>query len=202
MAATADVTPITAKQREYIDVARREFVDRGYGAASIRAIAQRAGVSLSALYYHYPSKQELLSAAMHAALDSFLAATAEELDRAEDTPTGRLCAIVAGLVRFRTEHQEESLLVQTEVRNLEPDNLRAYEERRDTTNTTLREIIAEGVAVGAFATPYPDDARRSILALCNAVAYWYDPSGAETVDEIIERYQYLSLLVVENRDAS
>ncbi|HEY5857122.1 MAG TPA: TetR/AcrR family transcriptional regulator [Aldersonia sp.] len=197
--ATADVTPITPKQREFIDVARREFVDRGYGAASIRAIAQRAGVSLSALYYHYPSKQELLAAAMNSALDSFFAVSAEELDRAEHSPAGRLCAIVAGVVRFRTTHQEESLLVQTEVRNLEPDNLRPYAERRDTTNTALGEVIAEGVAAGAFATPYPDDARRSILALCNAIAYWYDPAGSETVAEIIERYQYLSLLVVEHR---
>ena len=32
----------------------------GYEGASMRDIAARAGVSVAALYYHFPSKQDLL----------------------------------------------------------------------------------------------------------------------------------------------
>ena len=48
-------------QHDLLAVARREFVEHGYGGASIRSIAQKTGVSLSAMYYHYASKQELLA---------------------------------------------------------------------------------------------------------------------------------------------
>src|SRR6202043_2972038 len=36
------------------------FVDYGYHGATIREIAQRAGLSVPGVYHHYPSKQYLL----------------------------------------------------------------------------------------------------------------------------------------------
>src|SRR5260370_18356014 len=36
------------------------FVDYGYHGATIREIAQRAGLSVPGVYHHYPSKQHLL----------------------------------------------------------------------------------------------------------------------------------------------
>src|SRR5688500_2061086 len=48
--------------------AREIFAERGYHGASIRDIAKRAGLSLSALYYYYDGKQELLHALLEDAL--------------------------------------------------------------------------------------------------------------------------------------
>lgn len=36
------------------------IVDRGYESTSLRAIAERLGITKAALYYHFPSKAELL----------------------------------------------------------------------------------------------------------------------------------------------
>ncbi|GAA1898572.1 TetR/AcrR family transcriptional regulator [Asanoa iriomotensis] len=38
------------------------FTDRGYAAASLREIADRVGITKASLYYHFPSKQDLLLA--------------------------------------------------------------------------------------------------------------------------------------------
>ena len=38
------------------------FTDRGYATASLREIADRVGITKASLYYHYPSKQDLLAA--------------------------------------------------------------------------------------------------------------------------------------------
>ncbi|MDG4825711.1 TetR/AcrR family transcriptional regulator [Asanoa sp. WMMD1127] len=38
------------------------FLDRGYATASLREIADRVGITKASLYYHYPSKQDLLVA--------------------------------------------------------------------------------------------------------------------------------------------
>lgn len=41
-------------------------------------------------------------------------------------------------------------------------------------------------------TPYPDDTRRALTAMCNAVARWYEPGGPVTIPELISRYRRLA----------
>ncbi|MDP6376384.1 MAG: TetR/AcrR family transcriptional regulator [Pseudomonadales bacterium] len=48
-----------------LDAAEELFADEGYSAASLRAIAQRAGVNLAAAHYHFGSKTGLFAAAIH-----------------------------------------------------------------------------------------------------------------------------------------
>lgn len=43
-------------------VAAELFAERGYGETSLREIAERLGITKAALYYHYPSKEQLLQA--------------------------------------------------------------------------------------------------------------------------------------------
>jgi AcrR family transcriptional regulator len=38
------------------------FTERGYATTSLREIADRVGITKASLYYHYPSKQDLLAA--------------------------------------------------------------------------------------------------------------------------------------------
>jgi len=45
-----------------LDAAEALFVERGFAATSVRAIAERAGVSLGAAHYHFGSKQALFGA--------------------------------------------------------------------------------------------------------------------------------------------
>src|SRR5918997_316579 len=53
----------TALTRSVIlDVARRQFAERGFAAAAVRPIAQEAGISLQTLYSTFGSKQGLLLA--------------------------------------------------------------------------------------------------------------------------------------------
>ena len=59
------------RQQEIIDAAREEFVEQGYGAASIRDIAQRCGMSMSALYHYYPGKQDLLKAILDEGVEAY-----------------------------------------------------------------------------------------------------------------------------------
>lgn len=43
-----------------LSAAVEEFVEKGYGGASMDAIARRAGVSKGGLYHHFPNKEVLL----------------------------------------------------------------------------------------------------------------------------------------------
>lgn len=183
----------SAKQRVFIEAGRREFVRNGYGSSSIRTIAQEAGVSLSALYYHYKNKQELLLATLIDGVDTYDAVCDAELARAGSDPVEQLRAFVRGNVKFRTEFPDQGRMIATEVRNLEPQGARLYEERRRAGRRRIRDIIDAGVAEGVFTTGFPDDCRRSILAMTSAIANWYDPAGPDSPEVIAERYAELSL---------
>lgn len=190
-------TAPSPRQRLFIETARAEFVRNGYGASSIRTIAQEAGMSLSALYYHYKNKQDLLLGILMDCVDTHDALCEAELAQAAADPASQLLALVTGMVRFRTVCREQSLMIATEVRNLEPDNAAAYEARRRAGNDRLRLIIEDGIADGSFTTPHPQDCRRAILAMTTAISHWYDPSGPDTPDEIAARHCELALLLLQ-----
>ncbi|WP_226435223.1 TetR/AcrR family transcriptional regulator [Rhodococcus yananensis] len=184
------------KQRVFIEAGRKEFVRNGYGASSIRTIAQEAGVSLSALYYHYKNKQDLLLATLLDGVDTYDAVCDAELDSAGDDPVDRLRALVRGNVKFRTRYPDHGRMIATEVRNLDSEGARRYDERRRAGRRRIRDIIDDGIASGAFTTAHPDDCRRSILAMTSAIANWYDPNGPATPDEIADRYADLALALL------
>jgi AcrR family transcriptional regulator len=61
-------------------VAAELFAEKGYGETSLREIAERLGITKAALYYHYPSKEQLLQAIVQPFFDDIrvLVAQAEQ----------------------------------------------------------------------------------------------------------------------------
>lgn len=96
------------RQKEIIDAARMEFAEKGYGAASIRDIAQRCGMSMSALYHYYPGKQDLLKAILDEGVESYFGACERALAKAGPDPAERLEVLVEATVRFRADHPVKS----------------------------------------------------------------------------------------------
>jgi AcrR family transcriptional regulator len=62
-----------------LEAARAEFERVGYEAASLRAIAARAGVSAGTVLHHHGDKRELLHAALFADLEAALQVAIESL---------------------------------------------------------------------------------------------------------------------------
>ena len=63
-----------------LDAAEELFVEMGFAAASLRAIASRAGVNLAAAHYHFGSKEGLLGATVHRRVVPINEARARGLD--------------------------------------------------------------------------------------------------------------------------
>ncbi len=62
-----------ARPQELLDAALALFVEKGFAAARIEEVAQRAGVSKGTLYLYYPSKEELFKAVVRQNLTSLIA---------------------------------------------------------------------------------------------------------------------------------
>lgn len=186
--------------RDAITGAAREiFAERGYHGTSVRDIAQRAGLSLSALYYWHPSKQHLLATLIEESTHHYFQRCDDALRDAGDDPADRLRALVGATVEHRVNHRVESNIGTLEWRNLEPENAERLGDLRRSATRQWADLIADGVARGVFGCREPDDARRSIVAACNAIAQWYEPGGDITSAELAERYIAIALRIVDHR---
>lgn len=90
-AETSALAPASLSTKErLLDAAERQFAERGYEGASMRAITRAAGVSVSAANYHFGSKRDLLHATLRRRVEPVNARRLERLGeieaRAADEP--------------------------------------------------------------------------------------------------------------------
>lgn len=180
--------------------ASEAFAQRGYHGTSIRDIARHAGLSLSALYYWHPSKQHLLAALVEDITHDYFRRCDEALRDAGDDPAERLAVLVRTTVEYRVSRRVESGIATREWRNLEPENRERLEGLRRAASRLWADLLADGVARGVFRCAHPEDARRSIVAACNAIAQWYEPGGPVSPEELAERYVAIALRIVDHRE--
>jgi AcrR family transcriptional regulator len=196
--ATEPSTPRGAGRDAITRAARETFAERGYHGTSVRDIARGAGLSLSALYYWHPSKQHLLAALVEEFSQDYFQRCNAALRGAGDDPAERLGALVRTTVEYRVTRRVESGITAREWRNLDPGNRERLDGLRRAATRLWADLIADGVARGAFRCAHPDDARRTIVAACNAIAQWYEPGGGTTPDELAERYTAIALRIVDH----
>jgi AcrR family transcriptional regulator len=143
--------------------------ERGFDGTSTRDIAGAAGVSVAALYYHFPSKLDLLREFLHEAHDVVLARLEREILAAEPTAPARLDAAVATLI-WSHMHDSWARLAsrvawQEHGRLAEPDR-RAIADKRRRMVELIQRVIDDGVGTGEFGTTDPAPVARAILTLC------------------------------------
>jgi AcrR family transcriptional regulator len=77
-------TAIVSKAESILAAAKRMFLERGFGAVSMDAIAREAGVSKATVYAHFSGKEELFGAVIgHECERYFAEFSAGELDPAQ-----------------------------------------------------------------------------------------------------------------------
>lgn len=70
----------SANHQKIIAAAKKEFMTYGFADASMRRIANEVGMSVSGLYKHFPSKEEMFLALVQPAYEGLLALFQEEAD--------------------------------------------------------------------------------------------------------------------------
>lgn len=188
-----------AGQAAITEAAREAFSEHGYSGTSIRDIAKRAGLSLSAMYYWYPSKQALLAAIIEEADRDYHQRCAQALEAAEDDPAARLSALVRATIEFRVDRRIDALITSTEYRNLDAKQHAHIMDRSRVATRLWKDVIEDGVARGTFQCEHPEEARRTVIASCNAVAQWYRRRGKVNREQLVERYIEIAHRVVDYR---
>ncbi|MFL0575774.1 TetR family transcriptional regulator [Brevibacterium luteolum] len=184
-----------------LTAARNTFAKKGFDGASIRDIAQEADLSLSALYYYFPSKQDALFELIRSAFAGYIETAARVIADAGDDPIDQTAAVVRLLVRYRAHNQLISRVVVRDAERLDAEKFEVIHEQQRASRAVLNDRIAAGVTAGAFDVEDAELAGRAVLSICNSIALWYRADGPISVAELERTYlQYCLRLLGHSPD--
>jgi AcrR family transcriptional regulator len=166
----------------------------GYEGASMRDMASRAGVTVAALYYHFPSKLDLLREFLEEAWDVVLARLDRRLAAADPSSIGQLDAVVHTLIwsYLHDEYAEmASNVALREFTRLDPPDRAAIDARRLRLLDRVTGIVETGVGDGSFEADDPRETARAIVLLCGSLVEPYQAMGMP-LDAVITQYQHFA----------
>jgi AcrR family transcriptional regulator len=146
--------------------------EEGYEGTSTRDIAAAAGVSVAALYHHFPSKLDLLREFLHEAHDVVNGRVAREIEVAGPRAVDRLDAAVRTLIwsNLHDDWARKAALVSwREHGRLDQTDQRLIAKKRRQLIDLVEEVVETGVADGDMATEEPRLVASAIVTLCVTV---------------------------------
>ncbi|HLS32732.1 MAG TPA: TetR/AcrR family transcriptional regulator [Brevibacterium sp.] len=183
----------TNGRAEILRAARITFARHGFDGASIRDIAQEAGLSLSALYYYFPSKQDALYELIHSAFTWFSERARRTVDAVGTDPVDRIAALVRFTVRYRSTYRQISRVILRDTERLNSDSFATIRELQKESRDIFSTTVEEGRAAGVFAVESADTASRAILSIINSIPLWFSTDGTLTIDDLEREYTRFSL---------
>lgn len=186
-------TKSRSTKRRILDVAARLFREQGYAAVSLRSIAKAADMQAGSLYYHFDSKEDLVSDILNQGID----AVHEEVRRSVEAAAGsRRDVIFRAAIRAHLKsllRQSDYTSANVRIFGQVPEAVRnrclatrhAYEDFWDKLLLGLRADGTRQSKAEIRAT------RLLILGALNASLDWFDPKrgGVEVLAD-----QYADLI--------
>lgn len=170
----------------------------GYEGASMRDMATRAGVSVAALYYHFPSKHDLLREFLDEAYDVLLDRLERRLADADPAAVAQLDEVVSTLIAsYLHDHfaQMASNVALREYTRLNPPERAAIDAKRQRLLEIAESVVVAGVETGDFTVPDAREAARVVITLSSSLVEPFPQMGRSLAD-VIELYQSFARAIV------
>ncbi|HEU4370906.1 MAG TPA: TetR/AcrR family transcriptional regulator [Methylomirabilota bacterium] len=170
---------------EIVRAAAAAFGEVGYRAATLDAIAERAGLSKVTLYRYVSSKEDLLSLVFERTIASFrqgLRQIVEEQRPADET----LRRIVRYQVALLAGHQPFLRVFFSEESGLPAAMAARAAQAKREYDRTIERVVREGIAGGAFRDLPPTMVVFGILGMCNWLHTWYRADGPLSPEQIAD----------------
>src|SRR3984957_4852354 len=169
--------PRHERRRQLLDAALEIFVSRGYHAAAMDEIAERAGVSKPVLYQHFPGKLELYLALLDERVDGLIETVRSAL-RSTSENKHRVGATFGAYFEFVGGHDEAYRLVFESDLSNEP----AVRARLDRVQQECADLVSQVVKEDAGISD--DEAHLLSIAMVGmaqvSARYWLSSHGHVT----------------------
>jgi TetR/AcrR family transcriptional regulator len=169
------------KRKAIIREAARVFNRRGSHGTTLDDVAERLGVTKTALYRYVNNKNDLLYACHEEAMET----ANENLDRGErEGRTGleKIQIAMTGYLRDMISDLGVPVLL-LEENALEKESFARIKALRDKFEKRLRKLVQRGIADGSIVPVNPKLAVFALLGAVHWVTKWYSPEGAWSAEE-------------------
>jgi AcrR family transcriptional regulator len=175
------------RRMEILEAAEELFARFGYEKACVKAIAERAELSVGQIYNHFKGKEEIFRELMETRMNE-LHEQGEEACGGDDPPMRRLrCRIEAGIDHFR-RHRDFMIIYHNE-NPLALHGMVMEEIRRN--REIIAGLFAEAIARGDVPREDPDELATVLIGaihgLLDVLAECEDDRAFDAVPALIER---------------
>ena len=180
----------STKKEIIIEKAARLFREKGFGAASMRDIAETVGVEAASLYNHIQSKSEILQAICFKVANEFISHL-EEVERSNQSTLRKMETIIRFHIRMMLEQYEYVYISDHEWRHLPEPYLSNFLNQRRSYRKRLSDIIEEGIHKNEMKNIEPYVAVLTILSAISGIESWQrsrKSTSAETLETNMVKY--------------
>ena len=196
---TTNAEPKRASRDEIIAAAAEIFMEFGFAASTIDAIAERLGATKGRIYHHYKSKADLFFAVQIAAMER-LKREIEPIARGPGDPDARLAAMAyrhtlimlqdLPIQKVAVQGLERQLLGAAQGR--QSVALRAVIRLRDEYEQLFAEVVDQGIRAGRFVDMPPRLATKPFFGALNWLTLWFSRRRLQRPEELEEMARLLT----------
>jgi TetR/AcrR family transcriptional regulator, cholesterol catabolism regulator len=180
----------TTKKDIIIEKAAKLFREKGFGAASMRDIAETVGVEAASLYNHIQSKSEILQAICFRVANDFITHL-ENVERNAELTLRKMETIIRFHIRMMLEQYEYVYISDHEWRHLPEPYLSNFLNQRRSYRKRLSDILEEGISKNEIKSIDPYVAVLTILSAISGIESWQrsrKSTSAETLEANMVKY--------------
>jgi len=179
------------RRLQILRTAAELFAINGYEATSLDMIAEVVGIHKATLYHYIKSKEEVLYQCLISSFED-LEGVIQQIENTSIPVPERLRYFCMQLAKAQNNVFGRCLVL-VGSRPLEADASRGIREFQIRLDTTVRQLVAEGVEKGELRACDPAMVSAMLFGTLNWVPRWYRPDGRYSLEQIVDIF--LDMLV-------
>ena len=188
-----------SRRNELLRIAAHVFAKKGIGSATVRDIAEEAGILSGSLYHHFASKEEMLKEIIGSGPSS--SSHFESIIADARGPAAALHDCIIDAVAWVARNPDLARIFRNDAQYIrETPALAGGEERRQSNRLIWLGVVTQGVAEGAFREDV--DADLAVRAMWDGILAsirWFPPLGTSDPAYIGEQLAELYLAGIRAR---
>lgn len=176
------------RKEQIVSIATNLFARKGYEGTSLRDIAEAAGLTKAALYYHFPDKEKLYEGVVVTRMQGLNDTVQAAIAQANDPVEKIRLFLVASAARM-DEDRSGWLASSNKFWSIDtPETRSAIVVLRDAFEHLLRDLVNDAIAQGRLRPVDPASLGRLLLSGLNLIPRWHKPDGPLTAVQVVEQY--------------
>lgn len=181
----------SATRSRIVEAATGMFLARGFDAVTTSQLAEAAGITAPALYWHFKSKMDLFAEVLETSYRSFFVTLLQQTTG--DDARQRLHSYVRALVELQLRDQDLMFGLGQLKERLPADRKGELARLQRAYGEHAKEILQQGVDEGYFDLDDLSLTSLAIHTMCEYAVVWYRPHHRLSAAQVAEQHARMAL---------